>query len=138
VKSFIISGCAQENESEKKIDVTYLHPARPLAPSRPLKIPAASIPPKPLAIVLPQYITATRGAISWGLYQELINRLFATLTFEIATIGTGTGNWPYSAPAKKGDSAKPSSTRTTMIPAKFWVAAAHMEMLPQMKMAIGM
>jgi hypothetical protein len=101
VRRFIVSECAKEIESEKKLYTTYLHPAKPLAPSRPLKIPAASIPPKPLAIVLPQYITATRGAISWGLYQELINRLFAVLTIEIVTDEKGAGKISLTAPQQK-------------------------------------
>lgn len=56
---------------------TYLQPLIPFVPSKPLRIPAASSPPNPFATVLPEYMTATRGAISDGLYQELISSLFA-------------------------------------------------------------
>jgi hypothetical protein len=43
----------------------------------------------------------------------------------------------YTAPEKKGDSANPKNIRTVIIPAKFLVAAAHIEMEPQTKMASG-
>ena len=42
----------------------------------PDRTPAARRPPKPLAIVFPQYIRATRGASSLGLYQELRSSLY--------------------------------------------------------------
>lgn len=54
---------------------TYLQPSRPPLPSSPLRMPAARMPPKPLATVFPQYTIATRTAISDGLYQELIRSL---------------------------------------------------------------
>lgn len=55
---------------------THLHPSKPPAPCIPLKMPAAMRPPNPFAMVLPQYSTATRGAISCGLYHELTKRLY--------------------------------------------------------------
>lgn len=58
------------------VDGIYLQPASPPASVIPLRTPAAKTPPKPFAIVLPQYMRVTRGAISLGLYHELIRRLW--------------------------------------------------------------
>jgi hypothetical protein len=110
----------------------YLHPTNSAALSRPLSTPAASTPPKPFATVLPQYITATQGAISLGLYHELMSSLLKSDVYRLKEENTA-----YSAPAKNGDSANPRKNRTIRIPTKLCVAAVQGEIPPQMSITVG-